>query len=345
MFSSVREWKNTEHLLLRICGLGYPVHAVLSTNPNPEIETLRRLVGAAGFPLHEILVSQKEAKKRKLGKGNVCRLINLLTKELDPGLTLQAANHYHLSPFDVFRKFKQFTITAALQWGIADLVPELCVDKYLMFGSFSKDELTAKGVPANRLFVVGNPGWDSLKEMKIEDNNSIVYYAQTRHTPKRIIIDQLHLDQLLSYFPDKHLIIKEHPARYGEYAPYAKYPRITVIQDQVETVDLLRQASINITTGSTCAVESMLLGKPTIVLNISKGDIYIPSGQVITTDFDTLRKRCEALFKGVVFNEEQLERFKERIAYSYKTYDATDRVIEVLLGWFHHGESTSRPRF
>ena len=182
-------------------------------------------------------------------------------------------------------------------------------------------------------------------DTELEDNGSIVYYAQTRHTPKSVIIDQLHLDRLLDHFPDKHLIIKEHPARYGEYVSCATHPRITVIQDQVDTIELLRKASVNITTGSTCATESMILGKPTIVLNASRGDIYIPSGQVIATDFAKLRERCELLFKGVVFNEEQLENFKRRIAYSYNTYDATDRVIEVLLGWFNHGKSTNRSRF
>ena len=71
----------------------------------------------------------------------------------------------------------------------------------------------------------------------------------------------------------------------------------------------------------------------------------MPSGQVIASNYEELEKRCDLLFKGITFNTEQLKQFKQRIAYSYKTYDATNRAVEVLLGWFHHGESTSRSRF
>lgn len=167
------------------------------------------------------------------------------------------------------------------------------VDIHFNFGEISNNEFnnpksTIAGYSPTKLFRL-YPG---------ADEHYILYLTQgAQFTNKKNIVDQLGLLRLQTD-TGLSLVIKEHNDAKNEF----KGLPIKAVYNEPEanTVELIRKASLIITSWSGAGVEALFFNKPTIILDTQKnsGRFYRTSGLVVPMNYNLLEQRVDFLLQG-----------------------------------------------
>lgn len=142
------------------------------------------------------------------------------------------------------------------------------------------------------------------------DENYILYATQGRtFTNKKNIIEQLGMLRLQDDFGIP-IVIKEHIDATGEFAGTVE--RVYNESGNINTIELVRKASVVITSWSGTGLESMFFDKPTIILDTQNdgGKFYKASGLVIPMSYEVLKARTYFFLSG---NRVDISAYKKRI--------------------------------
>ena len=167
---------------------------------------------------------------------------------------------------------------------------EKLADKYIHRQSEEFDHI-AKYVHSHIRMVLNRFRFSSFYR-ELSDQERFVYYPlHVPHDAALTIRSPEYLDQyaLLDYLarmipPDHTLVFKEHPALVGavDYLRVKKllrsYDNIKMINPATPNYDVMKKAVMIVTVNSKSGAESILLGKPTIVL----GDAFYTSSPLVT---------------------------------------------------------------
>ncbi len=167
---------------------------------------------------------------------------------------------------------------------------------------FARNAYLSMGVPADKVFVTGQPRFDLIGQKKYdrkrfmaelgvpEDKGIVVLATQplgsfwTEGDREEFINTVI---SALSEFPEKQLVIKLHPgekmAEYQQMLAKMEEDRAIICQ-KIDLYELLHACDLLMTVHSTVALEAMLLNKPVITINLTgKPDLmpYAESGAAL----------------------------------------------------------------
>ncbi len=164
-----------------------------------------------------------------------------------------------------------------------------------VMGPFAKKAYVNMGVPPEKVFVTGQPGFDILYQKKLDkdwlraelgipEDKGLVTLATQPSPSLRIWGEGMYekvvtaVVQAMEQFPEKQLVIKLHPAETGEECrqilDQIGCDRAIICRD-IDIHEVLYASDLLITVHSTVALEAMLLDKPVIMMNLSdKPDPY-----------------------------------------------------------------------
>lgn len=199
-------------------------------------------------------------------------------------------------------------------------------DWQLVWGTQQKVRNSTAGFPKDRIIVTGNPNWDKYHNSELNHDNSILFIAGTTYN----YLKKLNLLRIWKKFPELKFIFKNHPnhIRFFETTcPIQGYKRVSILY--IHPIHkLIRAARIIISSTSTCGIESMLLGKPTIIIDVGQHtEKFKNSGRLIQPkDFQ------EEFLKCLHDNEDRskIPAFLKSVSYN-EDGKATDRVIDSII--------------
>ena len=191
------------------------------------------------------------------------------------------------------------------------------VDIHFNFGEISHNEFNNP-----KSFIAGYSPTKLFGLYPKADEQYILYLTQgAAFTNKKNIIDQLGLLRLQTD-TGLSLIIKEHNDAKDEF----KGLPIKAVYNEPEanTVELIRKASLIVTSWSGAGVEALFFNKPTIILDTQNDDgkFYKDSGLVIPMRYDILKTRVLELLNGKSIDTVA---FKQKI--NYKTGTSASEII------------------
>lgn len=168
--------------------------------------------------------------------------------------------------------------------------PDSTTPWFLVWGKQYKRKLLYNGYPEDRILVTGNPAWDWCVSAQLPPPRYVLFLggAPQEWLPR---IDFRHI---YHDFGNEVFVFKDHPVQADKKYSFIQqlihlrmYPnkRIKVHNHQTAT-ELIREAKIVVTTTSSCAIESMLCGKPTIVVDIDpESKKFSGSGRLIPATY------------------------------------------------------------
>jgi len=175
------------------------------------------------------------------------------------------------------------------------------VNRHYNFGyisslAFDRDISKIAGYSPTKLYPFYEP----------EDNGYILYLSQgSKFTNKgNIIYNGVRLVEVAKYF-NMPLIIKSHFDATGEFDD-VKEARVYT-EGEINTEELIRKASIVITSWSGSGVESIYFNKPTIIIDTQKdnGKFFSSSGLVVKPAFEAVKNRIKGILEGKQFLQEK----------------------------------------
>lgn len=170
-----------------------------------------------------------------------------------------------------------------------------CADQIWVWGDMHRQQLTALGMPADRILVTGNPNYDYLMDFKrtlqsirikvrqqlgIAEDKVLLLLISAKSPYLLTFVDMAQhvqdlraLCQALNAHPGVQLVIKPHP-RYDDVAIYhlmsKRYKWVKVVNDiLLDRLLAACDAALMVNTVSTGGIEALLLGKPVIWINSS----------------------------------------------------------------------------
>jgi len=175
---------------------------------------------------------------------------------------------------------------------------------YAVAGQHAKEAYITMGVPAEKVFVTGQPRFDRLLNQKYQPDKIRTelnipvgkglfvlatqplyqgFWAEAEYCRLVEIIVQA-----MSEFPQHQLVIKLHPSEDESYyqeilAAMGQQDKVIVCRD-VDIYELLNTCDLLLTAHSTVALEAMILDKPVVTVNLSsKPDVmpYARSGAAL----------------------------------------------------------------
>lgn len=166
--------------------------------------------------------------------------------------------------------------------GERDVYENLRSNFIFVYGNYYKEVLIKKKNDSRKIIVTGNPAWDHIKDIKITKEE---LYKHLRLPPKKyVLIATTHFPwdtrnrlgyatiKTMTKFPELHLIIKLHPEEKPDY--YLNLLKkfgleATLVNDGSLLYPLIKHSELVIITDSTVGVETILLDKPLIDLNLT----------------------------------------------------------------------------
>lgn len=167
------------------------------------------------------------------------------------------------------------------------------VDGILLFGSAIRDKLLRSRIHEDKLYIVGNPLYDSIAPLSqdrqteirnffgISDNTPVALFAmQCFHKHLGLPLDDeiqiaQNLVDLFRDLPDIKLLIKLHPD--NDYQTYMESfiewnppENVGLVKDEYTPMELLSISSVFMTVYSTMALESLVHKVPVITLDYTK---------------------------------------------------------------------------
>ena len=227
----------------------------------------------------------------------------------------------------------------------------------------AKDAYIKMGVPPEKVFVTGQPGFDRILQKKFnknqlmtelripKDKNIVVLATQplvgiiwTKEDRKKFIEI---VCSAMSDFTDKQLVIKLHPAEnieiYQEILAGIGEDKAIICQD-VDIHDLLNACDLLMTVHSTVALEAMIFDKPVITINLTgKPDLfpYAESGAAIGVykEEDLVSAISKVLYDPRVKENSEKNRKEFTYQHAYKLDgQASKRVADLIIRLIEEGK-------
>jgi hypothetical protein len=155
-------------------------------------------------------------------------------------------------------------------------------DWHLVWGEQGRDRYVFAGFPKEKIIVSGNPNWDQMYKMKTQDDGFILFVGgNPQNFLKNIDLLQIH-----QRFPRLRFYFKNHPNHPGNWEKTVSLRKGSKkFLYSSNMIDLIRRAKVVISSTSTCGIDSMLLNKPTIIVNMGeKTEKFIQSGRIVEPD-------------------------------------------------------------
>ena len=166
--------------------------------------------------------------------------------------------------------------------GDRDIYDNLSSTNIAVYGEYYKDILIKKNNPSKKIIVTGNPAWENINSVTISKD---ILYNKSRLPNKKIILfATTHIPQdtrdRLTYavfnallkLSDYHLVIKLHPEEKKEfYIRLLKKFKLqaTITEDLHLLHPLIKYSELVIISNSTVGVETILLDKPLIDVELT----------------------------------------------------------------------------
>jgi len=223
-------------------------------------------------------------------------------------------------------------------------------DKQAVWGPITKDFALSHGYEEKNLFVIGSPRHDNFFKYKSSEQKGIILFAPTgasgisSENADTVTFEKFdnfvrEICRVAKKFPDKKLIIKPHPSpdyinRVSDLVKQID-PSIQIIYEASLT-ELIDSCEILITNNySTIALESLILNKPTISLQIEKwaeeGEIVKTGAILSISDIS----QVESGMKKLLYDEESKEKLLNNSKKFVESYlsnrgNASKELVKVL---------------
>jgi hypothetical protein len=204
-------------------------------------------------------------------------------------------------------------------------------DKQALWGPQVKNRALSYGHKEENLIVTGSPRHDNFfKSVDMEEKNGVILFATTAVTG-RISFEQTPLEAYVNFdnfvkevcrvakkFPDKQLIVKPHPQPdfLSNITKIIKEidPSIPILYN-ASLIELINSCDLLITfNNSTVILESMILGKPAISLQIEKWaqeDDIVKTGAFLSiSNIDEIENSMKKILYDNEFKNNLLENSK-----------------------------------
>jgi hypothetical protein len=165
-------------------------------------------------------------------------------------------------------------------------IPKYSPVNYFVFGQFWSFEFKKKSHPQSKIFVTGNPRYDSLfKKPKPENPKIDVLFVSGTHILDRSDFEEDNYKSLVDLIinvcdrNNLDVSIKLHPKETDKY--YRKWGYENKIVQNEDITQLLSQSRIAVTDVSTAFIESILLQTPFILAKQSSIDLAIDGADKI----------------------------------------------------------------
>ena len=226
-------------------------------------------------------------------------------------------------------------------------------DMMLVYGDFYKKILIEYSkFPKESIITTGASRYDSLaiadkifekektiEQLDLDKNKKIVVWVTEPEVDKKTIVAVFTAIKKLS--EDVQFIIKLHPGEYdlNRYKKVAKQLKINpVIIREIDINELLYTCDLMFTTISTAAIETAILNKPIIILNLSgEKDVspYVKDGIALGVykEDNLIINIKKALYDGET--QEKLRKARGRFVYRHAYQQdgkATERVVNFIEG-------------
>lgn len=256
-------------------------------NPKAGIDE-EETVSYLGASMYDLIkkYGQKEAQLLFKQQGRKAFLPTLIMeevlKETEPDLIVTTSGQRaERAAVIAGKKFGIPTLRIMDLFGNTGSLPE--TDYVAVMNQFAKQCLIERGVDPSKVFVTGQPAFESLftitkhqqqkfiDELNLKPGQKLVtWISQTLPEREEILEDILNTFKELQEYE---LIIKLHPSEDGvvheQILKSYNLPNARIIK-QANTQVLLSISDLVITQWSTCGLEAILLGKPLITMNFSK---------------------------------------------------------------------------
>lgn len=208
-----------------------------------------------------------------------------------------------------------------------------------VMSSPAKDAYIKMGVPPEKVFVTGQPGFDRILRKKFNKNQLMTELSIPKSKGVVVLATQPLVGSIwteedrkkfieivcsaMSDFTDKQLVIKLHPAEniesYQEILADIGGDKAIICRD-VEIHDLLNACDLLMTVHSTVALEAMIFDKPVITINLTgKPDLfpYAESGAAIGVykGEDLVPAISDALYNEAI--RKRLAEARKKFVYEY----------------------------
>jgi len=234
-------------------------------------------------------------------------------------------------------------------FGINYLYGNLLSDNVSVYGQKYKDILTYLGNESEKIVITGNPAWDYLVEddfknkdvlnLNLPHNKNIIILA-TMIFPFELRNNLVYPTiKALTHLPDCHLVIKLHPEEKPDFYKELinQYElNATIVEDLSLLHPLIKISKLVIISNSTVGLETLILNKPLIDINLTNKPYYqdyVKEGVALG-----IRKEEDLLpaIKSILENEtirKKLEKKRKRYVYehAYKMDGkAAERVADLI---------------
>jgi hypothetical protein len=223
----------------------------------------------------------------------------------------------------------------------------LC-DAVLASGKIPQKIFIKRGVPANKIFIVGYPKYDTmiekLKHVKTVENNKPVYLFAASTNIIQDVANTHFLNKLISATIQLgvYLIIKLHPRSSLEPADIYKTiadhntSLVEIVKEGDDTFSILKQSDVLITVSSTVILEALMMNKECVIVNYLAGESRLDYNEydaVCTIDsdkdiFDVIKNT--SLYRKQRSNKEKLledELFKLDGHSGYRSAEIIENLI------------------
>ena len=202
------------------------------------------------------------------------------------------------------------------------------LDYQLVWGKQQLARNMAGKLSEEKMVIVGNPNWDKYYESKTEDQGYVLFIAGTGIDCYKA----LNLEKIWEDNPTLHFYFKEHPNHKNFFERYSRIggrARVKIYY-MAPIQKLIRCAKVVVSSTSTCGVDSMILGKPTIILDVGENtDKFSNSGRVFSPNYGAFSKELSLCLEGKE-NREKIPAFLKSVAF-VNDGQATRRVVEAIL--------------
>lgn len=198
---------------------------------------------------------------------------------------------------------------------------------HFVWGEQNKQRLFRGGIPSSRIIISGNPAWDYCYSPNNLSKKFILFIGGTKFN----YIADLFMVTIYNEFKYK-FVFKDHPVHFGWFKTVAGWlmdlPRARNAYEE-NVSDLIKEASVVISTTSTCAIESMMLGKPTIIIDIGKDtDKFKDSGRLIPRSHYVFKEELNKCLKEKE-DRSKIPYFLEKVSYK-NDGKASERITNMM---------------
>ena len=203
---------------------------------------------------------------------------------------------------------------------------------FFVWGKHYKEKLLHNGFPEDRIIITGNPAWDWCTSTALPLARYILFLGGAPQD----WLSNIDFRQIYHDFESEIFVFKDHPVQADKKYSLKQnlihlkmFPnkRIKLLNHFTAT-ELIKEAKVVITTTSSCAIESMLCRKPTIIVDTcEESKKFNSSGRLIPRTYFSFSREL----KNCLEKKEDQSKIPEFLKYAiHSPGSATQQTIEAI---------------